>query len=137
MSADVRFKHPFICIIAGPAESGKSTFCVRFLQNLNSLCTEQLFNGGILWCFNERTSIPTGDLDGINLNIRYHEDLPMDFKSTRGEPCLFILDDLLNEAYSSVLVCDMLIIGSHHCNISVILITQKYSISPSVVATFH
>ena len=125
MSADVRFKHPFTCIIAGSTGSGKSTFCVRFLQNLNSVCTEQRFKGGILWCFSERTSIPTGEFDALNLNIRYHESVPVGFKNTRGGPCLFILDDLLNDAYSSGLVCDLFTKGSHHRNISVILITQN------------
>ena len=59
MSADVRFKHPFTYIIAGHTGSCKSTFFMRFLQNLSSLCTGQRFKGGILWCFSERTSIPT------------------------------------------------------------------------------
>ena len=74
-----------------------------------------------MWCFSERTSIPTGELDALNLNIRYHEGVPVDFKNTRGEPCLFILDDLLNDG----LVCDLFTKGSHHRNISVILITQN------------
>ena len=49
----------------------------------------------------------------------------MEFKNKRGEPCLFILDDLLNDAYSSGLVCYLFTKGSHHRNISVILITQN------------
>jgi len=59
------------------------------------------------------------------VNIRYHEGVPVDFKTPRGEPCLFILDDLLNDAYSSVLVFDLFTIGSNHRNISVILITRN------------
>ena len=125
MSADVRFKQPFTCIIAGPTGTGKSTFCVCFLQNLNPPCTEQRFKGGILWCFTERTSIPTEELKDLNLNIPYYEGVPVDFKNPRGETCLFILDDLLNDAYSSGLVCDLLTKGIHHRNINVILITQN------------
>jgi len=37
MSTNVIFKYPFTCIIAGPTGSGKSTFCVRFLQKLSSV----------------------------------------------------------------------------------------------------
>ena len=81
MSTDVQFKPPFTCIISGPTESSKSTFCVRFLQNLRYLCTEQRFKGGIQWCFSEPTSIPTKELNSLNLNIRYHEDLSTDFEN--------------------------------------------------------
>jgi len=58
------------------------------------------------------------------LNILFHEGVPVDFKNTRGDPCLFILDDLLNDVYSSGFVCDLFMKGSHR-NICVILITQN------------
>jgi len=45
-----------------------------------------------------------------------------DFENARGQPCLFFLDDLLNEVYSRQ-VCDLFTKGCHHRNISVILIT--------------
>jgi len=31
MASDIRFKHPFTCIIGEHTESGKSTFCIRIL----------------------------------------------------------------------------------------------------------
>jgi len=37
MASDIMFKHPFTCIIGGTIESGKSTFCIRFLQNLDTV----------------------------------------------------------------------------------------------------
>jgi hypothetical protein len=46
MASDIRFQNPFTCIIGGP--TGKSTFCIRFLQNLDTLCTEPDFPGGII-----------------------------------------------------------------------------------------
>ena len=47
------------------------------------------------------------------------------FENAQGKPCLFILDDLLNEVYSGA-VCDLFTKGSHHRNLSVILITQNF-----------
>ena len=35
MSDDLRFKHTFNCIITGPSGSGKSSFCIKLLQNSN------------------------------------------------------------------------------------------------------
>jgi len=117
-----RFK-PFTCIIAGPTGSVSRHFACSFYKT-PALCTEQRFKGRILWCFSERTSIPTGELDALNLNIRYHEGVPVDFKNPRGEPCLFILNDLLDDPYSSGLVCDLFTKGSHRNN-RVVLITLK------------
>ena len=100
---------------------------LRAFSAESQLSTEQRFKGGILWCFSQWIFIPTGELDALNLNIRYHEGVPVDFKNPWGEPCLFILDEMLKDAYSSGLVCDLFTKGSHHSNIGVILITQNMS----------
>ena len=50
--------------------------------------------------------------------------MPDNFANASNKPCLIILDDLLNEAYSGE-VCKLFRKGSHHRNISVILITQN------------
>ena len=46
------------------------------------------------------------------------------FANEVNEPCLIILDDLLNDAYSGE-VCRLFTKGSHHRNVSIILITQN------------
>jgi len=124
MSNDLRFKHPFTCIISGPTGSGKSSFCLRFLQNLDSLCTEQDFDGGVIWCYSERTAVPEQQLALLRKNIRINEGVPDNFDNTQGKPCLIVLDDLLNDVYSKE-VCNLFTRSSHHRNISVILITQN------------
>jgi hypothetical protein len=122
MDDDLKFKHPFTGITSGPTRSGKS-FAIRFLQNLDSLYTEPDFSGGILWCFNENTAFPSKQLVTLK-NIRFHEGLPKKFGNAQGKPCLIILDDLLKEVYSKH-VCELFTKGSHHRNISVILIIQN------------
>jgi hypothetical protein len=125
MASDIRFKHPFTCIIGGPTGSGKSTFCIRFLQNLDTLCTEPDFPGGIVWCYSEQSAVPQQQLAALKKNVQVREGLPETFENTRGLPALYILDDLLNEVFSRA-VCDLFTKGSHHRNLSVILITQNF-----------
>jgi hypothetical protein len=120
---DVKFKHPFTCIISGPTGSGKSCFCVRFLQNLARLCTEPNFDGDIVWCYSEKSAVPTDKLAQLGKRVRIHEGLPTTFGNPQGRTGLIILDDLLNEVYSTQ-VCDLFTKGSHR-NISVILISQN------------
>ena len=124
----ITFKHPFTCIASGPTGSGKSTFCIRLLKNLDTLCSEKHFAGGIVWCYSERTAVPSKQLARLkNKKIIYHEGVPDDnfFKAnTHGKPSLIVLDDLLQTAYSEG-VSVLFTRGSHHRNISVILITQN------------
>jgi hypothetical protein len=63
-------------------------------------------------------------LIALKKNVQIHEGLPENFENTKGLPCLFILDDLLNEVYSRA-VCDLFTKGSHHRNLSV-LITENF-----------
>jgi len=57
-------------------------------------------------------------------DVHFNEGVPTDFENARGRPCLVILDDRLNDVYYKQ-VCDLFTKGSHHRNISVILITQN------------
>ena len=95
MIDDLKFKAPFTCIISGPSGSGKSSFCIQFLQNLETLCTKSHFSGGITWCYSERAAVPSSSLAG--LIVRFHEGVPEKIGDAQGgKPCLVILDDLLN-----------------------------------------
>ena len=59
MSDDLKFRHPFSCIVNGPSGSGKSSFVIRFLQNHAYLCTEPTLAGGIVWCYGEKSAVPS------------------------------------------------------------------------------
>jgi len=124
MAFDIRFKHPFTCIVSGPSRSGKLSFTLGLAQHLDSLCPEPNFSGGIIWCYSKKSSVPRQKLAAIHTNVSFHEGVPQNFGDRLGRPCLIILDNLLNEVYSKD-VCDLFTKGSHHRNISVILITQN------------
>ena len=124
MDDDLKFIHLFTAIISGPTGSGKSSFCIRFLQILNSQSTEQNFDGGIIWCVSKRTTVPTEQLTVLRNNIRFNEDVPENFENKHGKPCLIIHDDLLNDVYSKE-VCHLFTKDRNHRNISVLLITEN------------
>jgi len=122
MSDDgLKFMHPFSSLVSGHSGSGKTSFSLRLLQNFDALCTEREFGGGIIWCYIENTAVPSRQQ--LTANTTYHEGVPDNFGGG-GKPCLVILDDILNDVYSKQ-VCDLFTRGSHHRNISVILITQN------------
>jgi len=120
MDDDLKFNHPFSCIVSGPSVSGKTSFVRRFLLNHCYICTEPYFYGGVVWCFGEKSAVPSH----LSANIRIHEGVPEDFGCAKSEPSLVILDNLLTDVYAKQ-VCELFTRGSHYRNISVILITQN------------
>jgi len=94
---DLKLKYPFLCIVSGPSKSGKTSSCIRLLQNLDALCKELEFGGGIIWCYSEKTAVP--QLQQLPSNTAFQEGVTKNFGSC-GKPRLVILDDLLNDVYS-------------------------------------
>jgi hypothetical protein len=84
MAGDIRFKHPRTCIIGEPMWSGKSTLCVRFLQNLDSLCTKPNFSGGIIWCYSEQSAVLRQQLNTFRNNVQIREGVPENFENGQG-----------------------------------------------------
>jgi hypothetical protein len=62
----------------------------------------------------------------LKKNVQICEDLRKNFENAQGQPCIFSLDDFLNEVFSQA-VFDLFTKDSHHRNLSVILITNKFS----------
>jgi len=119
----LKFKHPFTRIVAGLTGSGKTSFYIKLLRKLDSLCTESRFKGGIIWYYSEATAVPRQQLDKLVLNITYQGCLPETYGNAYGNPTLIVLDDL--QQVHSKDVCDLFTKGSHHRNISVLLLTQN------------
>jgi hypothetical protein len=114
------FQHPFTCIIAGPTQSGKTHFTFNLIKNLSTLICPAPTK--VIWCYGDYqpklkelpdfVEIVEG-LNGIENSIDVEE---------RN---LLILDDLMQEAGNAKEICDLFTKGSHHRNLSVILIVQN------------
>jgi CheY-like chemotaxis protein len=68
--------------------------------------------------------VPREQLSKLGRSIQYQEGLPEEYGNAEGEPSLILLDEILNQVYGKE-VCDLFTKGSHHRNISVLLLTQN------------
>jgi len=100
------------------------------------MCTERNFDGGVIWCYSEKTAVPNQQLAVLKKKIRYNDGVPSGFENVYGRTCIIILDDLLNDAYSKE-VCDLFTKGSHHRYITVILITPNLFQQAAIVGIFR
>jgi len=88
MCDDLILKHRISCIVTGTSGSGKTSFCTRYLQKFNALCTEREFDGGIIWCYSEKTAVPSHQQ--LPTNINYKAGVQENISNARGKPCRVI-----------------------------------------------
>lgn len=108
-------------LCAGPTLAGKSTFVKDIINNIS--------NGSIfpeikkvIWCHAEINAQPKG----IKFrDITFLNEIPDEFENKENIPTLIVLDDFMLEANSNARICDLFTKGSHHRNLSVVLITQN------------
>lgn len=120
----IGFEHPFTCLIAGPSKSGKTEFVKKLLKALPlyvSPCPKR-----VVWTYGVENKKQMEEIENTSaVPVEFVDTIPnLDFFSS-NDPNLLIIDDLMTEAGSSNLVADMFTKGSHHKNLSVILLLQN------------
>jgi hypothetical protein len=111
------FRHPFTCLVSGPTQCGKTTFTLRLLENIEQLVTPVPTR--ILWCKGEDQPLEVPE------NVELHDGLQIIEEIDGSEPTLLILDDLMQEAGNETEVVNLFTKGSHHRNLSVIMLIQN------------
>lgn len=115
---DLRWKHPFSAIVAGPSGSGKSVFVSRFIKHIREMCDTEF--ASINWHYGTGGGVGNAD---DSKGIVYIEGLPSLNDFDGKQPVLVIIDDMMREADNTVV--DLFTKGCHHRNISVFFITQN------------
>jgi hypothetical protein len=110
-------------IISGSSLSGKSIFSQRLVKNIRRMVTHKIVK--VIYCygiFDPRIFELQKD---ISIPIEFYQGMPsLEFLQSCEKPMLLILDDLMKEAAKSGFLDTFFTKGSHHLDISVILITQ-------------
>lgn len=122
--AAVKFKDPCSILIAGSTGSGK-TFLV------SKIISQDVFENkpkDIYYCYNTYQKA-FDDMALKNSNINFHHGLPgpedIEKMCSSSDHACIILDDLAKEVMKSPDVQNLVTVKSHHCNVSVIIITQN------------
>ena len=114
-------KHPFTMFVAGPTGCGKTQFVKKIIEK--SSISSHPSPKSIHYFYGEWQPI----FNHMN-NVIFHHGLNDQIEKigSSGAPEWIIIDDLMNESSNNKLISDIFTKGSHHRNISIILILQNF-----------
>lgn len=115
-----QFISPFSMIISGPSRSGKTTFIVNLIKNLNHI-VDGIPIKQVIWCYKNENAIPSELKD--NPIVKFHKNIPIDLSQIPANT-LLIFDDLMMSSFSKE-ITEIFTILSHHNNISIILVMHN------------
>ena len=111
------FETPFTAIISGATQTGKTEWLKKLIKNINEMFNEKPTS--VLYCYSE---INPEIMKLKNQGIELYNGVPT--KEEIKQNSLLILDDLASDIDPKFLET-LFIKGSHHWNVSVILVTQN------------
>ena len=112
---NLKLQIPFTLIFAGPSSCGKSPFVITLLECREQLCDIAFKNIG--WCQSENNA-------PHHLQNFSFVKVEPEYENQENVPTLIVMDDLMDSAYATK-VSELYTKGSHHRNISLVLITQN------------
>ena len=113
-------KHPFTCLICGPTQSGKTEFTFKLLKTLETMVSP--VPDRVIWCYGEYQE----KLKNLPSNVLLSDSIANALDQIdRTKRNLLILDDMMDEAGNANEVSELFTKGSHHRNLSVVLIVQN------------
>lgn len=114
------FIHPFTCVVAGPSKSGKTELLMAILMNNDKFVRPKIEN--IVYCY----SIWQPGFDKLKaIGVKFHEGICDYTQFSRTDNNLVVFDDLMDECSGDRVIQDLFTRGSHHLNISAIVLTQN------------
>lgn len=116
---DTRWKHPFTAMVCGPTGCGKTFFVKRLLREIKEMSDTEFSK--IIFYYAEWQQ---AYLDYDKSFVEFREGLPRSSDFVDNSSKLVIIDDLMRESSNGEIV-DLFTKGSHHKNLSVILISQN------------
>lgn len=119
----IYLRHPFTMMVSGPSGCGKSFWVKKLIENREKVISPvptliTYFYAEYQPIFNEMES------------VKFIKGLPENFldKIDGKKAHLIIIDDLMHESSNSKIVSQLFTKGSHHRNLSVILLVQNFFI---------
>ena len=113
---------PFSMIVAGPSNSGKTTFVYDILNNCDRVIEKKI--DYVLWFYGQ--TVPSSKFS-FDLDIKFIHGLPVSFEEyiKPGSNGLIVFDDLMKECANNSMIGEFFTQRCHHENLNVIYLSQN------------
>ena len=116
------FFFPFNLIISGPTSCGKTYLLTEILKYRVVMIKN--VPEKIIYCY-KSWQANYDQIRSFNKNVNFIEGIPDEDQLNKLSNCILIFDDLNNQCINNEFVRDIFTVGSHHRNISAIVISQN------------
>lgn len=116
----LKWKHPFTCMIAGSTGSGKSQLTFKIIQNRRELIASDA-DLDVLYCLPPGHSIEIPNFIRKDPKVKFENGIPS--FETIQRPTLVVIDDMMSDVNEELM--DGFTRFSHHRGISIIFIVQN------------
>ena len=117
---DMRLINSSSMIIAGPTQSGKTTFVKNLLKNIGVLFRHPIQK--VYWIGGEP---PRDIFNEKQLDFQYINELPTSYEFVVNNS-MVIIDDMMSESKDDVAISNLFTKITHHYNVFAIYITQNF-----------
>lgn len=125
MVFDIRFRENFKIFVAGPSDSGKTTFVVDLIKNIHHVAVSP--PNKIMYYYTEWQS-KFDDMKSmgiVNLFIKDDDDISFELeKMSETNKLMVIFDDMMNSANIHY-IAQLFSVTARHRNISAVFLSQK------------
>ena len=121
ISQSFRFKHPFCMLVAGPLQSGKTSWTVNLLKERHNRFQPSV--DAILFCYSQWQK----SYDELKQKVPptiFHQGIPSLERMVSLQNGVLVLDDLIEEVIRDSNIMNMFIVGIQHRNISVLFLMK-------------
>lgn len=117
----VYLKHPFTMMIAGPSGSGKTHFISRLISDCALFSHPKPEKITYFYSEFQQNFV---SMPNVNFIQGISDNVMKSFDGSRPE--WLVIDDLMHETVNSKIVSELFTKGSHHRNLSVIILVQNF-----------